>query len=175
MLRGSDIFRKIYSQYQTRLLGKHLNQELYESTLTLKNLAIVRKETPLSADYIFEALMENSNYLKPVYKEMINMYRSGRPSDAFIFFGEETGTRNGKNFASILEKIDKINPNELVGQIMVYQNMMAETHMTEQEKEAENRSLIVTIASTATIFALLINFTVVVVFLDTLSTLSNLF
>lgn len=141
----------------------------------MKNLAIVKSEAPLSADFIFEALMENSNYLKPVFKEMINIYRTDNSKLAFEYFADQTGTRTGRNFASILEKIDKINPYELIGQMEIFQNMMIETHMTEAEKDIENKSIIATVCSTITMFALMINFTVVVVFLDTLSTLSNLF
>lgn len=170
-----NFVRKIYSSFQTRLLNKHLNQELFESTLTLKNLAIVKSETPLSADFIFETLMMNSNYLKPVFKEMLNIYRSGNAELAFKYFAEKTGTRSGRNFASILEKIDQINPSELIGQMEIFQNMMIETHMTEVEKDIENKSIIVTACSTITMFSLMINFTVVVVFLDTISTLTNLF
>ena len=81
----------------------------------------------------------------------------------------------GRNFASILEKIDQINPSELIGQMEIFQNMMIETHMTEAEKDIENKSIIVTACSTITMFSLMINFTVVVVFLDTISTLTNLF
>lgn len=174
-LYNINFVREIYSKIQAGLLGKHLNQELFESTLTLKNLSIVRSETPLSADFIFESLMDNSNYLKPIFKEMLSIYRSGNPEGAFSYFAEKTGSRAGRNFASILEKVDKINPVELVNQMEVFQNMMAETHLTAKEKDVENKSVIVTTCSTITIFALLINFTVVVVFLDTLSTLSNIF
>ena len=149
--------------------------ELYGSVITLKNLAIVQKERPFSADYIYEALMENSGRLRPVYEEMLTLYRGGRDKEAFQVFAERTGTRNGKNFASILSKLDRINPAELVKQMEVFQNVMAEARMTAALKSAQRRSIIVTVWATAAIFALLINFTVVVVFLDALTMLENLF
>lgn len=151
------------------------DEELYGSVITLKNLAIVQKERPFSADYIYEALMENSGRLRPVYEEMLTLYRGGRDKDAFEVFAERTGTRNGRNFAAILAKLDRINPAELVKQMEVFQNVMAEARMTEALKSAQRRSIIVTVWAAAAVFALLINFAVVVVFLDALTMLENLF
>ena len=154
---------------------KSTDSELYGSVITLKNLAIVQKERPFSADYIYEALMENSGKLRPVYEEMLTLYRGGRDDEAFKTFAERTGTRHGKSFAAILAKLDKINPAELVKQMEVFQNVMAETRMTAALKSAQRRSIIVTVWATAAVFAMLINFTVVVVFLDALTMLENLF
>ena len=42
--------------------------ELYDSCILLKNLALVYRQMPLSADMILELLMENSWKLKPVYR-----------------------------------------------------------------------------------------------------------
>ncbi len=119
--------------------------------------------------------MENSNGLKPVYEEMITLYRSGRDKEAFQVFAERTGSRTGKNFAAILSKVDRINPAELVKQMEVFQNAMAEERMTSALKSAQKRSIIATVWATASIFALLINFAVVVVFLDALTMMENLF
>lgn len=148
---------------------------MYSSVITLKNLAIVQEKRPLSADFIFQALMENSSSLKPVYEEMISLYRSGRDEEAFRVFGERTGSRTGRNFAAILSKLDKINPAELVKQMEVFQNVMAEERMTAALKSAQRNSIIATMWATAAMFALLINFAVVVVFLDALATLESLF
>ena len=119
--------------------------------------------------------MENSSSLKPVYEEMISLYRSGRDEEAFRVFGERTGSRTGRNFAAILSKLDKINPAELVKQMEVFQNVMAEERMTAALKSAQRNSIIATMWATAAMFALLINFAVVVVFLDALATLESLF
>ena len=154
---------------------KNIEKELYSSVITLKNLAIVQEKRPLSADFIFQALMENSSSLKPVYEEMISLYRSGRDEEAFRVFGERTGSRTGRNFAAILSKLDKINPAELVKQMEVFQNVMAEERMTAALKSAQRNSIIATMWATAAMFALLINFAVVVVFLDALATLESLF
>lgn len=152
-----------------------MDSELYGSVITLKNLAIVQQNRPLSADFIFQALMENSSALRPVYEEMITLYRGGRDEEAFRMFGERTGSRTGKSFAVILSKLDKINPSELIRQMEVFQNVLAEERMTSALKHAQRNSIIATMWATAAIFAMLINFAVVVVFLDAIEMLESLF
>lgn len=152
-----------------------IDGELYGSVITLKNLALVQKEKPLSADFIFEALMENSAALRPAYEELITLYRNGRDEEAFRAFSKRVGSRAGRNFASVLSKLDRINPSETVKQMEVFQNMMAEERMTAAVRKAQRNSVLVTAWASASIFALLINFAVVVVFTDTLGMLGHLF
>ena len=53
--------------------------------------------------------------------------------------------------------------------------MMAEKRMTQAMKIAQRNSVLTTVWSTATVFAFLINFAVVAVFLDTLTMLKTIF
>lgn len=152
-----------------------LDRELFAGSVILKNLSLVRKETPLSADYIYEKLMENSRRLKPVYGRMITLYRNGKDEEAFKVFALEIGTKTARNFALILSKLDKINPAELVEQMDVFQQMMTEKNVTAAMKKAQRNSLITTACAVSAVFALLINFAVVVVFMDTINLLNNLF
>ena len=57
----------------------------------------------------------------------------------------------------------------------VFQNMMAEERMTAAVRAAQKNSVLITALASASIFALLINFAVVVVFMDTLGMLGHLF
>ena len=119
--------------------------------------------------------MENSVALRPAYEELITLYRSGRDEEAFRAFSKRVGSRAGRNFASVLSKLDRINPSETVKQREVFQNMMAEERMTAAVRKAQRNSVVVTAWASASIFALLINFAVVVVFTDTLGMLGHLF
>lgn len=152
-----------------------LEAELYDSCLTLKNLALANGTRPLSGEFIYALLMENSAKLRPVYREMLVLYRQGKDEQAFEYFAEAIGTKAGKNFAAILAKVEKINPLQLVEQMEVFQNMMAEKRMTQAMKTAQRNSLITTMWSSATVFALIINFAVVAVFMDTLNMLAEIF
>ena len=120
-------------------------------------------------------LMENAVKLKPIYREMLLMYRQGRDEEAFRYFANAVNTKAGRNFAAILTKVEKINPSELIEQMEVFQNMIAEKRMTQALKTAQRNSVITTIWSSATVFSLLINFVVVAVFMDTLNMLKNFF
>ena len=154
---------------------ENLELELYDSCLTLKNLSIVSGSKPFSGEFIYGMLMENAFRLRPVYREMLLLYRQGRDEEAFSYFAEAVGTKAGKNFAAILSKVEKTNPKQLVEQMEVFQNMMAEKRMTQAMKIAQRNSVLTTVWSTATDFAFLINFAVVAVFLDTLTMLKTVF
>ncbi|MEF9921719.1 MAG: hypothetical protein RR313_07040 [Anaerovoracaceae bacterium] len=150
-------------------------KEVWSSCLTLKNLALVQKEIPMSSDFILEQLMENSIVIKPVYAKILTSYRGGATAEAFEIFYDEIPTRSAKLFGAILLKLDQINPAELVEQMVAFQEAMASERVTQGMKKAEKNSIIITMFATATIFALLLNFAIVVVFMDTMSMLGQVF
>ena len=158
-----------------RMKKEILELELYDSCITLKNLAMVNGSKPFSGEFLYTMLMENAVRLKPIYREMLLMYRQGRDKEAFDYFSQAVGTKAGKTFGAILAKLEKINPAELIAQMEVFQNMMAEKRMTQAIKTAQRNSIITTIWSSATVFALLINFAVVAVFMDALNMLGSIF
>lgn len=153
----------------------NLERELFSSSVTLKNLSIVRRETPISADYIYERLAENGGRLRPVYSRMLALYRAGNDEEAFRIVASEIGTKAAKNFAYILSRLDKMNPAQLVLQMEMFQEAMTESTMTVSMKKAQRNSVIITACASMSIFALLINFTVVVVFMNTIEILNGVF
>jgi len=153
----------------------NLERELFSSSVTLKNLSIVRRETPISADYIYERLAENGGRLRPVYSRMLALYRAGNDEEAFRIVASEIGTKAAKNFAYILSRLDKMNPAQLVLQMEMFQEAMTESAMTVSMKKAQRNSVIITACASMSIFALLINFTVVVVFMNTIEILNGVF
>lgn len=152
-----------------------MDRELFQSSVILKNLSLVQGHAPFSADYIYEKLMENSVVLRPVYGQMLTVYRSRKSSEAFKIIPMVIGSKTSKNFAIILSKLEKLNPAELEKQMEVFQKSMMETRMTYAIKRVQRSSLILTALATITVFVLLLNFVVVVVFLNTIETLNQLF
>ncbi len=167
----NKLYRKLIFIGKQIGLVEDSERDLYQAAILLKNLAIVRKEYPVSLDYILEELSSDAGTLKPVFQETLVIYRSGRYDEAFKFFAGAVKSRYGKNFALILSKLDRINPYELVSQIDIFIGIIREVRTTEAIKQAERRSLVITAFATASVFAVLVNFCVVVVFLDTLSNL----
>ena len=172
--RARQDLQRLGMLLRSRLRGSP-EGELYDSCIILKNLAIVKQQKSLSADVIYEMLLRHAVRLRPAYAGMLSLYRGGQDQEAFEFFAEAVGTKAGKTFASILSKLDEINPAELTTQMRVFQNMMIEKRVTAAMKRVQRNSLLITLWSSAAIFAMLINFTVVVVFLQTLDTLQTLF
>ena len=152
-----------------------IDKELYNSSVILKNLALVQKQMPFSADYMYERIMENSVLLKPIYSQMLATYRGMDSNEAFKVLPLGVGTKTSKNFAIILSKLEKLNPAELEKQMDIFQKSMMESRMTYAIKRVQRTSLVLTGLATITVFALLLNFVVVVVFLNTIDTLNQLF
>lgn len=119
--------------------------------------------------------MENSKKLRPVYQDMITMYRAGYEREAFSYFGDKVGGRSGKSFAGLLSKLNKINPSELVVQMEVLEEYISELKMTTAYSKAQRNSVITTVWATVGVFALIVNFVVVVVLLETLEMLRFIF
>ena len=152
-----------------------IDKELYNSSVILKNLALVQKQMPFSADYMYERIMENSVLLKPIYSQMLATYRGMDSNEAFKVLPLVVGTKTSKNFAITLSKLEKLNPAELEKQMDIFQKSMMESRMTYAIKRVQRTSLVLTGLATITVFALLLNFVVVVVFLNTIDTLNQLF
>ena len=167
--------KEIINKLKNKLLKDAYEAELFSSCITLKNMAIVQKTKPMSADYVYECLMENSKILKPLYSEMLVLYRRGRDKEAFELMGKNIGTKTARNFSLILSKMDMINPSELIEQVMAFQDGIREKKVTREMKKVDRNSIITTLCSTAIIFALLLNFAVVVVFMDTLKLMKEFF
>ena len=178
-IRGAKtIFEKRRTDLELWIMKNNkseLDKDLFKSSIILKNLALVRKDTPFSADYMYEKLVENSGLLKPIYSQMMTLYRNKRDVEAFKIIPLIVGTKASKSFAIILSKLEILNPAEMESQMDLFQKSMMESRMTSAIKRVQRNSMILTIMATATIFALLLNFVVVVVFMSTLEMLNSVF
>lgn len=166
--------RKILARIRL-LNGDKMEREIYSSCIVLKNLAIVHKDLPMSADYILEQLMESSRALRNIYADILSAYRNGKGEAAFDVFYEQIPIKPAKNFAYVLSKIDKINPAELITHMTAFEETLSSQRMTRGMGRAERKSIVTTLAATAAIFAILLNFVLVVVFMDALRMLGQVF
>lgn len=155
--------------------GERMERELFNSCIVLKNLAMVHQDMPMSGDFILEQLMECSKSLKHVYADILSAYRLGQGEEAFQLLAERVPVKAAANFAAILSKVDKLNPAELKLHMAAFEETLTGERMTKGMSRTEKKSLITTMAATAAIFAILLNFTVVVVFMDTLKMVEQIF
>lgn len=171
----NKLYGKLISVAKQIGLVEDTEKDLYHSAILLKNMAIVRKDYPVSLDYMLEELSKGGGKLKPVYQDTLNIYRSGRYDEAFSYFSNIVSSEYASGFASILSKMDKINPYELVSQLDVFISVIKESRITASMRQAERRSLIITGFATASELLCMVNFCVVVVFLDMLAKLRLIF
>ena len=164
----------LISKKYIMLREDRLEKEIYSSCILLKNLAIVYKEMPMSLDFILEELKEGSRLLNETYSDILSAYRNGKGKEGLEIFCERVPTKAGKNFAKLLEKLDQINPAELTIYMEAFEETLRGERMTKGVKRSEKKSLLITAAATASIFAIMLNFTVVVVFMDTLRKLEEI-
>ena len=79
---------KILQEKKLELRKKAIRNdiEIFHSSIMLKNLAIAERGNAFSADYMYEKLLEQANRLRPIYAEMLTLYRGGRDKEAFTLF-----------------------------------------------------------------------------------------
>lgn len=154
--------------------GEKLDDEIYKSCVLLKNLAIVQKDKPWGAEYIYTQLIEHSKELRPMFADMIMQHRLGNDEKAFEIMSERIGTKTGKEFVQILSNLDSLNPSDMVEQLAIFQDALQERKLTLEMKKAETRSNIVYLATTLTMLILIVNFAMLVIFMDAMAQMNNL-
>lgn len=162
-------------RFLVRFQQEKYELEIFHSAMILKNLSIISCDTPLSADFILEELMKNSRLLRGIYSEMLSVYRGNRREDAFQVLYDKVPIKAARHFSVILSKLDKINPEELVSFMEAFETSLSEERMTRSVHRTDKKSLAVTAISTVSVFTILLNFTVVVVFNSAMEMLKNVF
>ena len=104
-----------------------------------------------------------------------SLYRSGRDEEAFKVLAETVGTREARTFGLILSKLDKMDPEELREQMDIFQRDITEKKVTAAMKQAQRNSMVITAMSALSVFALLVNFTVVVIFMKSIDMMGSVF
>ena len=167
--------RERIAQFIFRMKKNRLERCLLHSMMILKNMAIVFEENPLSTDYILEELARNGGDLKPVYLEMLSLYRNGSDRQAFALLYERVPLRPAKSFALILSRLDRINPSQLADHVDSLLKSLAEKRTTDGMRRTERRSFVVTAFSAVSVFAVMLDFTVVTVFMNAMDMIESIF
>ena len=176
--RASPDPGRLWKKARTRLLDRlrreEMDQELFSSCVILRNLAIAQKDTPMSLDSILEELMKSSRAMRSVYEETLFLRRNGQEGQAFQVLRERTGNRAGEQLAYLLSGLERINPAELAGAVEQVETAFSESRTTAAMKRASQKSFLATLAATASVLSVLMNFSVVVVFMDMMQILGGM-
>ena len=119
--------------------------------------------------------MHHAKRLKPAYAQMLTLYRSGKDKEAFQSLSEQCKGRAAKNFSMVLSKIDQIHPEELAEQMDVFIEIMSQQRTTAEMKKVQRNSLFTTMTAVGAVFISMIDFTVVVVFMHTMTLMEQAF
>ena len=161
------------------LLGPFLRekaeQEILSQTVILKTIAIAGRKSPMSQEYILELLLESSRAMRGTYEGILYRIRSGKGGEAFVPEGALADSAVASNYLTILSELDRIDPSELIRSIEAFEEVYAQERVTRAMKRAGIRSILVTLISSASVLAVLMNFTVVVVYLNLLEKLGDLY
>lgn len=154
---------------------KNVKFELFRIITVLKNLIITCKDKPLSAEYIINNLIEFSSLTKPIFTEFLSLYRLNRIDEAYSYFVSEVGEDIGEEFASLLIKLDDIDPLNLIQQLELYQETIRDSYMTERIKRDKFISDLVFIPIIASVFLILLNFVMISIYIDGINSFNLLF
>lgn len=157
-----------------RVSRESMEQELFASCLILRNLAIIQKDKPLSLDHMLEELMDASDALRSVYEDVLFRWRSGQGNQSFSAFEERIGTKTAEHFAFLLSGMDRINPAEMITALDTFEETYSGERITAAMRRASRKSFLITAFATASVFAVLMNFAVVVVFMDMMRILGGM-
>ncbi|HKK96465.1 MAG TPA: hypothetical protein VJ916_09170 [Anaerovoracaceae bacterium] len=149
-----------------------LNKDLISSSICLKNLSILMNEEAMTTDYVLEVLIDNAKELKPYFVKCLMMYRLGNRDQAFNYLNTAITNKEMEEFVGLLKKLDETNGYKLVKQIDSFNHCLIEERSTYKRKIGDRYNLIYTTLITINIFALIINFAIVVVFMDALNMLN---
>lgn len=143
------------------------NQEIYRAFSQLKNLSIISAHTNIGSDFIIQELMKMTKITKPIFATTLRLWRENERQDAMDYFAAALDTREGSELANIFLKLDDLGPDELREQIALCQNIFSEERRTNKEKRNENRSYVLYAFVITSIFIILFNFVVMIVYINT--------
>lgn len=161
-----DIFIANYKQKK--------NIEIYRAISQLKNIALARKESPPGSDFVLDQLNRFTNIIRPVFNKTIALWSLGKKDEASDYLEEAIGTREATELANILRKLDDLEPYELKNQLILLQESIKKERETRKLKHNENISNLVYLIVITTCVIILVNFVVVVYYIETINQLKFL-
>lgn len=152
------------------------HKDLIFSLVVLKNLVLCGKANPLSGDMILEELSKSvDNSVSRILGTALKTYRKNGDKKAFDLITDRINDKNGESFKQIIIKLDAINPMEIISSIEALQWALGRERITWALGQGSNKSNFLTLISTVSMFSVIINFAVVVIFMDTINLLTGLF
>jgi len=150
-----DLLRKSY------LESKDL--ELMSVITQMKNLSVSNQDKPISAVFMLKELMRFTKISKPVFGKTIALLIRDGPKEASMYFADTFGTRLGENFATVILKLDELNPVEFTSQLELFQISIRELKKTRKNKRQENEANLMFVIASLQVLIITMNFIMMVI------------
>ncbi|WP_430882710.1 hypothetical protein [Fusibacter sp. JL216-2] len=151
-----------------------IDKEVFEAMTQLKNLCIAQADFPLSGDYMIEQVMKFSQITKHAYSKMLVLWRLGDSESACEVFAVTLNTKMSRELSSIFLKLESMAPVEMAEHLNLYQSHIREERMTKHLRKQEMMSYVLYAPVIASAFAIMLNFMVVVIWLDTMELMQKI-
>ncbi len=145
-----------------------LNVEIYRCISQLKNIAVTKKNSSLSSDFVLEQLSKFTSKTKPIFNRMIALWNLEKKEEACYYFESTINTKEAKKLSNVFRKLDNLAPNELYNQFFLLQESMKKERETNKLVANENRSNLIYFIVIATSVLVMLNFVVIVYYLESL-------
>jgi len=150
------------------------NIEIYRAISQLKNIALARKDTPPGSDFVLDQLNRFTNIIRPVFNKTIALWSMGEKDEACNYLEQSIDTREAAELANILRKLDDLEPYELKSQLTLLQESIKKERETRKIKNNENISNLVYLIVITTCVIIMVNFVIVVYYIETINQLKFL-
>lgn len=140
--------------------------EIYRAVSQLKNLVLTKQNEPPGSVYILEQLRKFTVTTRPVFNRMMSLWTIGRREEACQYFQQAIPTKEAEELSHLLNKLDRLNPAELKNQLLLIQEMVKGERRTEKLKADQKRSHAIYAIVIAACFCAMVNFIVVVFYID---------
>lgn len=148
----------IFLKFLQSIHNKKKDIEIYRILIQLKNVAVTQQEKPYSADYIINQLIKFADKTKNGFIQFLMYYNMGREEEAYEGFVKYIPTKIGSEVGTILLKLDKLQPMEMVEQINMVKERIRENHITEKHKKQNQVSDLIYLPIIVPVFILFLNF-----------------
>lgn len=164
----------IVLDYLIKKKKKEMNQELTRAFSMFKNLAVIYEDNPPSGLFFLEKLSGFTETTKPIFLETINFLYENKAEEAAEYFERAIGTDEAREFASVIKKLDDLQPHEFKEQINDFYKGIMETRKTKRLEEHENMSFILYGFFAISSILVVSNFIVIAYIIDGFKNITNL-
>lgn len=151
------------------------NIEIYRAVSQLKNIALSKQDEPPSSDFILEQLRKFTKSTRPIFNRVIAFWSLGNKEEACDYLERSIETDEGYELANILRKLDDLKPSEFISQLVLLQDFIRRDRETRKIKENENKSNLVYLVVVTTGMIILINFVIIVYYIESFKQLKYLY